>query len=108
MEATVDGTAYAVGGPALLRERSLTEPDALSEWSGRWRDRGASVLYLTRDDAIVGGIALEDEIRPEARHAVDELHAMDRRVVMITGDARQVAHAAIGEEALEELLLLRG
>ncbi len=104
VEATVDGTSYAVGGPALLRERSLAEPDALSEWSGRWRDRGASVLYLTRDDAIVGGIALEDEIRPEARHAVDELHAMGRRVVMITGDARQVAVAVGADLGIDEVM----
>ncbi|QYG91843.1 copper-translocating P-type ATPase [Iamia sp. SCSIO 61187] len=104
VEATIDGTAYAVGGPALLRERSLTEPDALSEWSSRWRDRGASVLYLTRDDAIVGGIALEDEIRPEARHAVDELHTMDRRVVMITGDARQVADAVGADLGIDEVM----
>ena len=104
VEATVDGTAYAVGGPALLRERSLTEPDTLSEWSSRWRDRGASVLYLTRDDAIVGGIALEDEIRAEARHAVDELHAMNRRVVMITGDARQVADAVGTDLGIDEVM----
>ena len=104
VEATIDGTAYAVGGPALLRERSLAEPGGLSEWSSRWRDRGASVLYLTRGDAIVGGIALEDEIRPEARHAVDELHAMDRRVVMITGDARQVADAVGADLGIDEVM----
>jgi Cu2+-exporting ATPase len=104
VEATIDGTAYAVGGPALLRERSLTEPDALSEWSSRWRDRGASILYLTRDDAIVGGIALEDEVRPEARHAVEELHAMGRRVVMITGDARQVADAVGADLGIDEVM----
>ena len=34
-------TTYAVGGPALLRERSLTEPAELTEWSRHWRDRGA-------------------------------------------------------------------
>jgi Cu2+-exporting ATPase len=104
VEATVDGTAYAVGGPALLRERSLAEPDELSEWSARWRERGASVLYLTRGDAIVGGIALEDEVRAEARHAVDELHAMDRRVVMITGDARQVADAVGADLGIDEVM----
>ncbi|HET7721939.1 MAG TPA: HAD-IC family P-type ATPase, partial [Acidimicrobiales bacterium] len=33
VEADIDGTPYAVGGPALLRERSLTEPAELSAWS---------------------------------------------------------------------------
>ena len=54
---------------------------------------GASVLHVVRDGGVVGALALEDEIRPESRAAVDELHRLGVRVVMITGDARQVADA---------------
>jgi Cu2+-exporting ATPase len=104
VEATVDGTSYAVGGPALLRPRSLSEPAALSKWSHRWRARGSSILYLERAGTIVGGIALEDEVRPEARHAVRELQAMDRRVVLITGDARQVADAVAQDLGVDEVM----
>ena len=35
VEATVDGRSYAVGGPALLRERELTVPDSLARHRGR-------------------------------------------------------------------------
>ena len=45
------------------------------------------------DDEVVGALALEDEIRPEARDAVEQLHQLGRRVIMITGDAHQVADA---------------
>ena len=38
-------------------------------------------------------MALEDEIRPEARQAVADLRSMGVDVAMITGDARQVADA---------------
>ncbi len=38
-------------------------------------------------------MALEDEIRPEARQAVADLRQMGVDVAMITGDARQVAEA---------------
>jgi Cu2+-exporting ATPase len=51
------------------------------------------VLYLATDRQIVGAMALEDEIRPEARQAVGELRDMGVDVSMITGDARQVAEA---------------
>ena len=104
VEATVEGEAHAVGGPALLRERSLAEPAELSDWSQGWKDRGAAVLYLARGDTIIGGLALEDEIRPEARAAVRDLHAMDRRVVMITGDARQVAEAVGTDLGIDEVM----
>jgi Cu2+-exporting ATPase len=104
VEATIDGDAHAVGGPALLRERSLREPAELSGWSKGWKDRGAAVLYLARGDTIVGGIALEDEIRPEARDTARDLHAMGRRVVMITGDARQVAEAVGADLGIDEVM----
>jgi Cu2+-exporting ATPase len=103
VEATVDGVRYAVGGPALLRERSLTDPTELASWLERWKHRGAAVLYLVRDDRIVGALALEDEIRPEARAAVAALRAMGRRVVMITGDARQVAEAVGADLGVDEV-----
>jgi Cu2+-exporting ATPase len=108
VEATVDGQRYAVGGPALLRERQLTEPASLKEAADQWRARGAAVLHLVRGNEIIGGLALEDEIRPEAAEAVAELRRMGRRVVMITGDARQVAEsvgAALGvDEVMAEVL----
>ena len=103
VEASVDGERYAVGGPALLRERSLTEPTELADWSHGWKERGAAVLYLVRGNRIVGGLALEDEVRPEARAAVGELQAMGRRVVMITGDARQVADAVGADLGVDEV-----
>ena len=108
VEATVDGQRFAVGGPALLRERALDEPSGLRATTGGWRERGAAVLYLVRDDDIIGALALEDEVRPEAKQAVEELKALGKRVVMITGDARQVAEtvgAALGvDEVMAEVL----
>ncbi len=91
--ADVDGTNYAVGGPQLLRERDLVVPDTLRADTDSWTQRGAAVLYLTTDTDVIGALALEDEIRPEARQAVAELRDMGVNVAMITGDARQVADA---------------
>jgi Cu2+-exporting ATPase len=56
-----------------------------------------------RDGTIIGAIALEDEIRPEARAAVDGLHAEGVRVVMITGDARAVADSVAAQLGMDEV-----
>jgi P-type Cu2+ transporter len=104
VEAVVDGRRYAVGGPALLRERELGEPDVLQSAVGEWRTRGATVLYLVRENDVVGALALEDEVRPEARQAVQELQALGRRVVMITGDATEVAEAVGRDLGVDEVM----
>ena len=104
VEATVDGASVAVGGPALLRERGHElSPDLENTVSG-WEERGAAVLYVIRDNEVTGAISLEDEIRPESRQAVDQLHRLGVRVGMITGDARQVAASVAAELGIDEVL----
>ncbi|MCI3949113.1 MAG: copper-translocating P-type ATPase, partial [Acidimicrobiales bacterium] len=103
VEATVDGQPAAVGGPALLRQRELREPAALRAQLDGWRSRGAAVLYVVRGDEVVGALALEDEVRPESHHAVDELHRLGVKVAMITGDARQVADAVGHQLGIDEV-----
>jgi P-type Cu2+ transporter len=103
VEATVDGVDYAVGGPAMQRERALDVPSELSAAIDGWRSRGATVLYLVREVEVVGALALEDAVRPEARQAVRDLRAMGIQVVMITGDARQVADAVARDLGIDEV-----
>ncbi|HSI79278.1 MAG TPA: heavy metal translocating P-type ATPase [Solirubrobacterales bacterium] len=103
VEARIDGAAYAVGGPALLREREIVPPGELSAEIEAWRGRGAAVLHLVRDDSVIGALALEDEIRPEARAAVAELRRRGIEVAMITGDARQVAEAVGADLGIDEV-----
>jgi P-type Cu2+ transporter len=104
VEAAVDGTRVAVGGPALLRERDLQQPRELEDVVETWRARGAAVLSVVRGDRIVGAIALEDEVRPESFEAVRALHNEGVRVVMITGDARQVAEAVARDLGVDEVM----
>jgi Cu2+-exporting ATPase len=103
VQATVDGTAVAVGGPALLRELAVAEPEVLADQVGAWKRRGATVLYLVREDKVLGALSLEDAVRPESRQAVAELHRLGRRVVMLTGDARQVAEAVAADLGVDEV-----
>lgn len=101
--ATVQGATVAVGGPTSLRESGLRIPDELTEPINRWRDRGAAVLYVVRESTVVGALALEDEVRSESRQAIEELHQAGVKVVMITGDAQQVADAVAADLGIDEV-----
>jgi Cu2+-exporting ATPase len=103
VEAVVEGATYAVGGPALLRERHVVVAHELEAFVGKWKARGAAVLYLVSHDQTVGALAVEDEIRPEAREAVKALQSLGRRVVMITGDAHEVADAVGADLGVDEV-----
>ncbi|WP_207782435.1 heavy metal translocating P-type ATPase [Phytoactinopolyspora limicola] len=103
VQADVDGTTVAVGGPALLRQLELTTPDELGATISQWQQRGAAVLHAIRDGAVIGSLALEDQVRAESRAAVDQLHKLGVRVAMITGDAQQVADAVAADLGIDEV-----
>jgi Cu2+-exporting ATPase len=103
VRADVEGRTVMVGGPALLDEIGLAEPDELAATVGRWRDRGGTVLWVVADELVVGAITLADEIRPESAAAVEELHRRGVKVVMITGDAREVAAGVAAELGIDEV-----
>ena len=91
--ATVAGRRVRVGGPRLLDEVGAAALDA----TRAWRDEGAIILHVVRDDAVIGALRLADEIRPASREAVEALHELGIEVVMITGDAEAVA-ASVGRQ----------
>jgi Cu2+-exporting ATPase len=97
--ATVGGRQVTVGGPRLLAEAGLspvTESDA-------WARDGRTVLHVVADGAVVGALAIEDEIRPESAEAIKRLHAMGLKVAMITGDAQAVADSVATRLGIDEV-----
>jgi Cu2+-exporting ATPase len=97
--ATVDGRQVRVGGPRLLEEAGQPELAEAIEW----HDEGSIVLHVLVDGAIVGALKLADEIRPESRQAVDALHKLGIKVVMITGDAEPVARAVAEDLGIDRV-----
>ncbi len=61
------------------------------------------MLWVVVDDQVVGALTLADEIRPESRNAVEALHQRGATVVLITGDARQVADGVAAELGIDEV-----
>ncbi|HJR64274.1 MAG TPA: heavy metal translocating P-type ATPase, partial [Gemmatimonadaceae bacterium] len=100
----VDGRELSVGGPALLRARSLEVPQSLGSMVERAQGRGQAVVYLADARQVLAALALADVIREESRDAVEALHRRGVEVVMMTGDARQVADAVAAELGIDAVL----
>jgi Cd2+/Zn2+-exporting ATPase len=64
---------------------------------------GASVVVVGESDHVCGFVCLADRLRPEARQAVDELHAAGiQHVIMLTGDNRPTAQAIAQQSGVDE------
>ncbi len=53
--------------------------------------QGQDRYVLIEEGRLLGALAVEDEIRPESKEAVKELHQLGLRVATITGDSKKVA-----------------
>src|SRR5699024_9223538 len=99
VSALVDGHEIRVGGPRLLEETGAAEHEA----APAWREEGAIVLHVLRDGESIGALKLADAVREESREAIDALHDRDIQVVMITGDAQNVAEHVGAELGIDRI-----
>jgi Cu2+-exporting ATPase len=99
--ASIDGTDYHVGGPALLEAESAEVPGPLLRAAEAAAERGQAAIYLLRDGRALAVFAVADAVREESREAVRALHDRGIEVAMLTGDARAVADAVAAELGID-------
>jgi len=102
-EATVGGTRYVVGSERLFRELQSGGMDPIAAHSAPLSQKGKTCVWVGSrvGDSVtaLAVLALADTIRHEAKDIAASLHKLGvKKVVMLTGDQRAVAHA-IGDEA---------
>ncbi len=67
------------------------------------RQSGKTVIYVGTQKGIIGGLAIRDEIRAEAKEMIDKLHEMGVKVAMLTGDNEITAQAIAKELGIDDV-----
>jgi P-type Cu2+ transporter len=101
--ARVNGKIIEIGGPRLLAEGKVAIPPEVEKVTTAWASEGKTVLYVVTEGRLLGAFAVEDEIRPESKEAVSELHRLGIRVAMISGDSKAVADSVAGRIGIDEV-----
>jgi len=96
------GVTASIGAKriGIMKEGYLREKD-ISIPSQALNDGGETVVFVLADDALIGFIALADEIRDESYAAVRTLQKRQLKVLMATGDRATVAKAVSGALQLD-------
>ncbi|MBW1972055.1 MAG: copper-translocating P-type ATPase [Deltaproteobacteria bacterium] len=81
---------FLVVSPNYLNENSFS----INESSIKEHyQQGRTVVFVLEDDHVLGAIAVGDTIRKESKEAINTLHKMGIRCLMLTGDRLEVAKA---------------
>jgi heavy metal translocating P-type ATPase len=97
IDAVLDADLVLIGNQALLRAHDIALPAELVA-----RHSGASEVFVARAARLLGVIIIADTTRPEARQAIDAIHRMGLRTLLLTGDSRVVAEGIAHELGISE------
>ncbi|MBB5159478.1 heavy metal translocating P-type ATPase [Saccharopolyspora phatthalungensis] len=99
----VDGHEVLVGSARLLAESGIALPAELEATRVQWETAGRTTVAVACDGIVTGLFAVMDTLRPSAKRAVSQLHAMGLRTVLLTGDNEATARAVGAELGVQDV-----
>ncbi|MEU0351468.1 heavy metal translocating P-type ATPase, partial [Streptomyces sp. NPDC006237] len=94
---TIDGRPARLGRPGWIDAGPLAEDVAAMQAAG------ATAVLVEYDGALIGAVAVRDELRPEAAEVVARLKASGYQVAMLTGDNERTAAALAAQAGITEV-----
>ncbi|WP_017796835.1 copper-translocating P-type ATPase [Oceanobacillus kimchii] len=67
-------------------------------------EAGKTVIFIVKNDSLIGMLALADQVKDSSKEAVARLHELGIHVQMLTGDNQKVAHSVAEEIGIDEVI----
>ena len=93
----VDGKKLLIGNMRLMEENGVNVFEEYVQKAEHCADMGKTSMYCAADGVFIGLIAAADTIKKESLEAINELHKMGIKTLMLTGDNSRTAKAVAGE-----------
>jgi P-type Cu+ transporter len=103
VEAEVDGHGVAVGNLRMMTARNYPL-NGLEAEVERLQSEARTAMLVAVDGSVQGVIAVADTLKDGSKDAIKELHDMDLKVAMITGDNRKTAEAIAQQVGVDTVL----
>lgn len=94
VQGIVDGKKVKVVSPGYLKEAGIDIPDHA-------KDEQLTVVFVLKDEKIIGTISLSDRIREDSYEAIQKLKELGIKCWMLTGDNDQIAKKVHDELKLD-------
>jgi cation-transporting ATPase G len=94
---TIDGRPARLGRPGWIPAGELAEQVTAMQ------EAGATAVLIEYDGAVIGAVAVRDDLRPEAAEVVARLRASGYQVAMLTGDNERTAAALAAQAGISDV-----
>ncbi len=103
VQAEVEGRSVAVGNVRMMNANHFSMNGLESEVS-RLQSEAKTAMLVAVDGKVQGVIAVADTLKDGSKEAIDELHRMGLKVVMMTGDNQKTAEAIAKQVGIDKVL----
>ncbi|MCR4278843.1 MAG: heavy metal translocating P-type ATPase [bacterium] len=87
----IDGVTMKVGRKTFVTQGEIPAP--LLEKASALEKEAKTVIYVSKNEIVIGIIAIADPIKEDAIEAITRIHALGAETMMITGDNTATAEA---------------
>ncbi|WP_298865771.1 heavy metal translocating P-type ATPase [uncultured Gimesia sp.] len=99
----VDGKPVLIGSAGFLNEQSIIINEELMSNANRLREQGQGVIFVAVADELAGLLSVSDPIKETTPQAIEKLHQLGLKIVMLTGDNEKTAHAVAQSLNIDEV-----
>lgn len=99
----VEGHDMVVGKLHFLQERNIQGLDPLLQKADELKKQSESAVFAAIDGAAAGLITVSDPIKATTKNAVDELHRLGKKIIMLSGDNKQSAEFVAAKLGIDEV-----
>lgn len=103
LEGEID-SAIVRGGNESFISKFATLPESLKQQANILAEEGKTPMFFSKNDIVLGIIAVADTIKADTKEAIEELKKMGIRTVMLTGDNERTARAIAKEAGVDECI----
>jgi len=105
VQAVVAGVLVLVGRERWLTDEcAVTVPEAVAAAVRAAERSGATAVVVAWEGAARGVVTVADTVAPTSRAAIDRLHGMGLRTLLLTGDAEDVARAVAAQVGIDDVV----
>jgi len=98
----VDGAKVLIGKRSLLEKNGVSNVSVLDDRADELQQQGRTVMYVAVDGTFAGLIAVSDPIKDSTLEAVETLHDLGLRIIMLTGDNEKTAKTVAEKLGIDE------
>lgn len=99
----LNGQKIILGKQKFLEEEKIALPENLKAESMQLQAKAQTVVWVAVDQKPVGILGISDPIKKTAPQAIQDLHKMGIKVIMLTGDNRKTAEAIAKELGIDDV-----